>query len=305
MRWVSFFKLFALCATSTALVACGSGWHGPKVVTSGEVSARQAVNPWRSAIEAVFGAEAGALSQEGKELRAQHARAFVRDLAPADDKEAAPSAKEALQQLRATQAELLAASEAASGRPVILVPGYLDLDVYFVPVQRRLAALNRPHSLLSLFPNIGDIPTSAKRLAERVEEVRRARGVGQVDLIAHSEGGLISRHYIRFLGGERTIGRLITLSTPHHGTYVSYLGPGEAARQMRPGSDFLRQLNEGDPSWGSVQYTSIRGGLDQIVIPHKSMILDGAENVLVRFADHATIFTQMAVGKHIEGALLR
>jgi hypothetical protein len=48
-------------------------------------------------------------------------------------------------------------------------------------------------------------------------------------IVAHSMGGLIARHFIENLGGNRFVSRLITVGTPHHGA------PGALQSLMEPG----------------------------------------------------------------------
>jgi triacylglycerol lipase len=58
-------------------------------------------------------------------------------------------------------------------------------------------------------------------------------------------GGLIGRYYLQKLGGAQRIRRLVTLATPHRGSYTARLVPMRPAlAQMYPGSDFLADLNQ-------------------------------------------------------------
>lgn len=190
-----------------------------------------------------------------------------------------------------------------SGPPVVIVPGYLDGSWYFALVRSRAHKMGRGTHVLPLFPNICDITVTAQRLRAFVEKVKADTGAAKVDIVAHSEGGLISRHYIKFLGGEAHVGKLVTLGTPHHGTILGYLGPGKGADQMQPGSAFLNELNAGDESWGEIAYTSIRAGLDEIILPHSSPIQEGAANHEVSWIEHATLLTSKRAWRLVEAAL--
>jgi pimeloyl-ACP methyl ester carboxylesterase len=73
----------------------------------------------------------------------------------------------------------------------------------------------------------------------------------QVDIVAHSMGGLLVRQYLSH-HRENPVRRLVFLSTPHFGSHASQLltelasisavGNVQAA-EIQPGSDFLWQLN--------------------------------------------------------------
>ncbi len=54
-------------------------------------------------------------------------------------------------------------------------------------------------------------------LAALVNDVLRATGARQVDIVAHSMGGLITRSYLTFLGGKPKVGNVLLLATPHEG----------------------------------------------------------------------------------------
>ena len=70
-------------------------------------------------------------------------------------------------------------------------------------------------------------------------------------IIAHSMGGLVSRAYIAedSYGGQSNFYRLVTLSTPHLGSKLSEFvpfGDTHGVGDLKPGSDFLTQLNSDD-----------------------------------------------------------
>lgn len=55
-------------------------------------------------------------------------------------------------------------------------------------------------------------------LAAAVDDVLRATGAPQVDIVAHSMGGLITRSYLAFFPGAKAkIGNVLFLATPHKG----------------------------------------------------------------------------------------
>ncbi|WP_246011178.1 esterase/lipase family protein [Nocardia mexicana] len=145
----------------------------------------------------------------------------------------------------------------------------------------------------------GDIRASARELAGFLDRVREATGAGQVDIVAHSQGGLVARQYMRFDGGadptapeRNTVRRLITVGATNHGTTLSNLGyllptgsaagPGEvavarvlgpAAAQQVVGSEFLRALNAGGDTEPGVHYTVIASRVDEITTPPETTFL--------------------------------
>jgi hypothetical protein len=63
---------------------------------------------------------------------------------------------------------------------------------------------------------------TAENLAQKIEEVRNESKISKVDLVAHSMGGLVARHYIESLDYANDIDQLITLGTPHLGAPEAY-----------------------------------------------------------------------------------
>lgn len=85
--------------------------------------------------------------------------------------------------------------------------------------------------------------TSASQLATFINNVRTKHGNKLVTVIAHSNGGLVTRWYHTQLGGAANMKRFITLGTPHAGTTSAYYCLSPACTEMRPNSTFLKTLN--------------------------------------------------------------
>lgn len=62
------------------------------------------------------------------------------------------------------------------------------------------------------------IAENAAVLSEYIQGVKKATGAEQVDLIAHSMGGLIARYYIDRVMGTRDVAQLLMLGSPMAGT---------------------------------------------------------------------------------------
>lgn len=200
---------------------------------------------------------------------------------------------------------LRAAPTAGSATPVVFVPGYLDFEVYFTLLKRDLEAKGHSTSYLEIFPNVGDINVAAVALKKQVDAVRQQTGAAKVDLVAHSMGGLIAMAYMKNLGGSADVAHLVSLASPYHGTIAAHFSPTAGAVEMRPGSPFLKALMAGGETPAGVKVTSIRGGLDELILPHSSPILQGADNELVPTAMHGTIFIESATRQYMDAGLAR
>lgn len=213
-------------------------------------------------------------------------------LVPATAAHAEPSTTE----VTTTAADTSGASDglaAAGANPVIVVGGLIGISIAYEPIAARLRADGYRVSIYQL-PNLGfgDIRESARALSSYVDQVRAATGAAKVDLVTHSEGGLVSRWYVKFLGGAGKVDRYVSLGSPQQGTYVAniinFLGLGSCAgivacQQMSIGSSFLTDLNAGDDTPGTVRWTTVRTWQDELVRPvDNAALADGATNVLVQ-----------------------
>ncbi len=121
----------------------------------------------------------------------------------------------------------------------------------------------------------------------------------QVDIVAHSMGGLLVRQYLRHHPGYR-IRRLVFLATPHFGTDAAKILAGVAnvslmgnpmgnlqADEMQPGSGFLWQLNmEKGAELRNVKALNIYVGDKNIV--HSDLIV-GAQSAYLPWAHNVAV----------------
>lgn len=196
-----------------------------------------------------------------------------------------------------------APASAAPRDPVIIVTGTGGPAFYYEALRARLQNAGY-HTRIFQLTNLGlgDIRNTSRDLGRFVDSVRSQTGAAKVDLIGHSQGGLVSRQYVKFLGGHSTVDSVIMFGAPNYGslsanlirlfTFGTCVGI-VACQQMTVGSSFLAQLNAGDDTPGSHQYTSIYTVQDQIAVPYWTAALDGgAANVKVqsqcpfRFVEH-------------------
>ncbi|MFF5172167.1 lipase family alpha/beta hydrolase [Micromonospora sp. NPDC000089] len=181
----------------------------------------------------------------------------------------------------------------AAGNPVVVVGGLIGVSIAYEPIAARLRADGYRTSIYQL-PNLGfgDIRESARALSSYLDGVRAATGATKVDLVTHSEGGLVSRYYLKLLGGADKVDHYVSLGTPQQGTYVAniinFVGLGSCAgivacQQMSIGSSLLADLNAGDDTPGAVRWTTVRTLQDELVRPTGNATLaDGATNVLIQ-----------------------
>lgn len=178
-------------------------------------------------------------------------------------------------------------------RPVLLVHGWIHNRSAFLLMQQRLrrAGLGPLHTFE--YPSVtGDLDQIARRLAPAVEQLVTRSARGTCVLIGHSMGGLIARQYVQELGGDALVDTVVTMGTPHRGTWTAWGGVGRAIEQCRPGSAYLQRLQRSARP-GLARWIAYYSDLDFMITPAVSAKLLqpalAAENVRVRDVGHLSL----------------
>jgi len=100
-------------------------------------------------------------------------------------------------------------------------------------------------------------------------------------------GGLVTRYYMQRLGGIDRVERYMTISAPHHGTWMAYLLLCRGGVQMRPSSTFLEDMNGDVEVLQQVNFTSIWTPYDFIIVPGRSSQMLLGKNVKLPVFAHA------------------
>ncbi len=176
-------------------------------------------------------------------------------------------------------------------RPVVLVHGIWDTSRIFTPMVNWLKTRGFHPLALNLIPSDGEVGLDelALQMGQFVDlHLSREE---QFDLVGFSMGGLVSRYYVQRLGGMGRVRRLITISTPHKGSYWAYAVGNKGSRQMRPGSAFLEDLNRDAAMLERVKFASIWTPLDLMIVPAESSRLGVGEEFRIPVALHPWMLT--------------
>lgn len=162
--------------------------------------------------------------------------------------------------------------------PLILVHGLGGNPGTFVPMGWYLRLQGRKRSYKINFESGQSIDQMARALNRFIAGVLKATGERQVEVVAHSMGGIIARLAMAERGAARRVKTLITLGTPHRGTYSARLANTELARELRPDSTLMRRLAR--LRWPvRVRGVSFWSSADLLVLPPESAALAGTEQV--------------------------
>jgi triacylglycerol esterase/lipase EstA (alpha/beta hydrolase family) len=206
-------------------------------------------------------------------------------------------------------------------RPVVLVHGtfangsanWVVLAPYLVA--RGYCVFSFDYGMLpgeTLIGGLGPIADSARQLSDFTDRVLAATHTAKVDIVGHSQGGMMPRYYLKFLGGAAKVNTLVGLAPDNHGTTLDGLtailpyfpGAADFLRSNLPGltdqvagSDFQRGLNTGGDTVPGVHYTVISTIYDEVATPYTTQALSGADvhNVVLQnlcpidTSEHVTI----------------
>lgn len=198
-----------------------------------------------------------------------------------------------LEGLPPIQRSLIISDVEAAGTPIILVHGVIDNHTIFTILRRALSRRGFGRVIaLNYSPLSDDVRRVARRLALLVESVCRETGYERVHIIGHSMGGLVSRYYVQRLGGDTRVHTLVTLGSPHSGTAPARLVPHSVARQLRPDSEIVRELQEPAPNCRT-RMIAFWSDLDQVMIPKRNARIVhpdlAARNIFVRAVGHMSL----------------
>ncbi len=165
----------------------------------------------------------------------------------------------------------------ASGRRgVVFVHGLMCNRAFWAPWMRRAKAMGVPCLALSLEPAFGAIDGYAPAIDDAVARMQAATGRTPV-LICHSMGGLAARAWLRTPGARERIAHVVTIASPHAGTWMARFGRGRNSQQMRLGSAWLRELARTETAQDRALFTCWGSDADNIVFPVATAALAGAD----------------------------
>lgn len=177
--------------------------------------------------------------------------------------------------------------------PVLFIHGVFHNRSTFAWLKQKMTSHGYRHfKEVDLLTSIHPVPRLAEQIASVVSTMQRRYEVPQIDVIAHSLGGIIARYYVQALGGDGTIKNLVTLGSPHAGTAWSNYSVLAHLKDLAPKSPFMEKLREMPPP----QYTrvvAVSGSLDVMVRPKSAGFWPGVRNIHLKRVGHAgLLFSQ-------------
>jgi triacylglycerol lipase len=163
------------------------------------------------------------------------------------------------------------------GRPgVLLVHGFICNRGLWNPWMANLRAQGVPFVAVNLEPVFGSIDDYVPLIEAAMQQLEAATGRLPL-LVGHSMGGLAIRAWLREMQADARVRGVVTLGTPHSGTWLARWALTDNGRQMRLGSDWLARLAADEPLSRRQAFVCYFGHCDNIVFPASTACLPGAQ----------------------------
>jgi len=176
--------------------------------------------------------------------------------------------------------------------PILFIHGYLCNRAVWLSFMRDAAARGYVCEAVTLPNPLAAIDTQLPVIDRAIDALlAEARGAGcpatRVALVGHSMGGLVARLALDRLDASR-IGPVITLGTPHHGTWTARFGGSPSVVQMQRGSSWLATLPT-PVADTEHPMTTVFSHHDNIVYPQRTGALDGTRQIAISGVGHVAL----------------
>ena len=161
---------------------------------------------------------------------------------------------------------------ASARRGVVLVHGFVCNRGFWNPWMLRLQRQGVPFVAVNLEPVFGSISHYADIVEQAVAKLEACTGQPPV-LVGHSMGGLAIRAWAAAHGGEARVHRIITIGSPHRGTWLGRFSTTLNGHEMRLASDWQRELGTRESATLPSRFICFYSHCDNIVFPASTATL--------------------------------
>jgi triacylglycerol lipase len=174
---------------------------------------------------------------------------------------------------------------------VVFVHGFVCNRGLWLPWMRRLRSQGVPYVSVNLEPVFGDIDDYMPLMSDAVRRAQALTGRPPM-LVCHSMGGLVARAWMAAEPGI-PVHKIVTIGSPHRGTWLGRFSRVANGRQMRQDGDWLSALQKREaqiaPQDTYANFVCWYSNADNIVFPASTATLPGADNRLVPGAAHVAL----------------
>lgn len=182
----------------------------------------------------------------------------------------------------------------APGRvAVVLIHGFVCNRGLWLPWMDAMSHRGVPYTSVNLEPVFGSIDDYTALIDDAVRRAQALTGRAPV-LVCHSMGGLAARAWWAATpDASARVKGVVTIATPHHGTWLGRFSHVPNGRQMRLRGDWLTALAareaQREPAGTYARFTCWYSNADNIVFPASTAMLPGADNRHVPGVAHVAL----------------
>ena len=174
---------------------------------------------------------------------------------------------------------------------VVFVHGFVCNRGIWLPWMRRLRREGMPYVSVNLEPVFGDIDQYVPLMSAAVHRAHALTGRPPV-LVCHSMGGLVARAW-RAAEPGTPVHKVVTIGSPHRGTWLGRFSRVANGRQMRQDGEWLVALHRREaeiaPQNAYADFVCWYSNGDNIVFPASTATLPGADNRHVPGVAHVAL----------------
>lgn len=189
---------------------------------------------------------------------------------------------------RAIPDQLLPAAVMKGKRGVVFIHGFFCNRGFWTPWLEQLQGTGHAFLAVNLEPPFASIDDYVQVIEDAVQHVTDATGMPPL-LVCHSMGGLAARAWLKSQRGEERISHVVTIGTPHRGTWLARFSHLANGRQMRLSGQWHRELDRDMPAHRHSLFTCWYSNCDNIVFPSSTATLPDADNRLVHGVAHVQL----------------
>ncbi|MFM8899244.1 MAG: esterase/lipase family protein [Burkholderiales bacterium] len=181
---------------------------------------------------------------------------------------------------------------------VLFVHGFVCNRGLWNPWLQRLREHGIPFAAVNLEPPWSSIDDYADTIDTAIGRLHHATGQ-PVLVVAHSMGGLAVRAWLRRSNADHLVQHVITIGSPHQGTWLARFAVTTNGLQMQQRSDWLQALAASETAARRSLFTCFFSHCDNVVFPASTASLAGAKNIHlpacahIEMARHETILQEL------------
>jgi triacylglycerol lipase len=151
-------------------------------------------------------------------------------------------------------------------QPILLIHGLYHNSSAWIEFKNRLNVNGLQNVFtINLGNTFGSIDEHVEKVKSMVDHISQLTGRKDITLIGHSMGGLVASKFA--LNAEETeVTDIVTIGSPLGGTCIAkYVGIGKSVKEMRTGSDFIKDLSQKIANQTRINFFHIAATTDELV----------------------------------------